>query len=257
MTKHFVHNAMATQFEAWLIGLDGAHLEAVAHQAWQEIDRLELLMSRFDSAAEIARVNREAKERPVRVEIELFRILEDCERWRRRTHGYFNVCYDVGGKADTMILDPVKRTVQLVEDAEIDLGAYGKGYALDLIADLVKSFGVHAGCLHGGTSSVYAWGVKENGDQWGVDVTVPHYREIVSEQLTLDRQGFSYSATTESPGSKSDIVNPVCKSVDDSEHACWVVAKTALEAEVLTTAAIAAGGLNVLPVNMDIKKGWL
>ncbi len=61
---HTIHRqgpAMATLFEVILAGEDAEHLEAVACACFDEIERVERLLSRFDPAGEIARINRNAR----------------------------------------------------------------------------------------------------------------------------------------------------------------------------------------------------
>ena len=255
MTLHFTHNAMATQFELWMVGNDAGFLQAIAFEVWTELDRLELMLSRFDPRAEVARINREASERPVRVEIELFNILQDCHRWYINTRGYFDVCMrsnrnggpdQVPGKStvrgSALELDENKRTVYLNrEDIGLDLGGYGKGYALDTVAQIIKGYGNSSAFIQGGTSSVLSWGQKEDETPWRVDI--PHYndRKTVLTQKPLYNQGFSYSAVFHSKEDASDILNPHMGETVTEPAACWVIAPTALQAEVFTTAMLAMG----------------
>ena len=239
----FTHNAMATQFELRLCGADPAHLQSVAYMAWEEVDRLELLMSMHDPRAEIARINREAYERPVRIDVELFRILSECQRWHQLTNGYFDVAYAgavEGGHAWNFDLDEKHRTVQLLDEkAGLDLGGFGKGYALDRIRVILQTYGITSAFMHGGTSSVLAMGMRENNTPWIVDI--PHFND--SEHVLLRRpvvdQGFSYSSVDHT--SNRDIYDPHGQEVRTSEGACWVVAPRAIDAEVLTTALVAMG----------------
>lgn len=83
-TAYFRRPAMGTFFEAFLAGEDEEHLEAVAAALLDEVSRLERLLSRFDPAAEVARVNREAARRPVRMNADLWDVVSRCEQ-RRRT----------------------------------------------------------------------------------------------------------------------------------------------------------------------------
>jgi thiamine biosynthesis lipoprotein ApbE len=58
--------AMGTRIEVFHYGNDREHIEAVAADVLEEIERLDRVLSRFDPRCEIARINREAVERPVR-----------------------------------------------------------------------------------------------------------------------------------------------------------------------------------------------
>ena len=66
---------MATQFEI-LVPTDFRGLIEFAHQALDEVRRLEGLLSYFDPASRVSEINRDAAMRPVAVEPELFELLE-------------------------------------------------------------------------------------------------------------------------------------------------------------------------------------
>jgi thiamine biosynthesis lipoprotein len=123
---------MASLFELWLSGEDEEHLAAVAEAALDEIQRIERLLSRFDPAAEIYRVNQQAAHRPVLVDRELFAILQDCRRRFEQTEGYFNVCApslveeQVCDNELSLTIDEPTRTVRLPHlDSFLDLGGFG------------------------------------------------------------------------------------------------------------------------------------
>src|SRR5262245_21352688 len=161
--------AMGTRFEALLVGHDEEHLEAVAVAVIEEIIRLEGVLSRFDPRSEIARINREAGHAPVRVDREVFALLERCERARRSTDGFFDVTAYAHspGAASDLRLDVEICAVQFAGPGEaLDLGGVGKGYALDRGREIMLRFGVTCGLLHGGTSSVLAVGAPTGQSGW-------------------------------------------------------------------------------------------
>src|SRR5205823_9036018 len=90
--------AMATWFEALLVGDDEEHLMAVGEAVLDEIGRVERLLSRHDPASETSRINREAASRPVRVDLEMFDILRNGLRWSEETGGYFDLCAGSGAR---------------------------------------------------------------------------------------------------------------------------------------------------------------
>lgn len=241
---HLRRPAMATWFEIWLLGDDPEHLTAVGEAALDEIERIERLLSRFDPAAEIARVNREAARGPVKVDAELLAVLEDCRRWFEETGGFFDVAAASGAPLhDGVELNPAQRTVRFLDPrVQLDLGGYGKGYALDAAGRVMAEFGVDRAMLHGGTSSVLARGGRQDGSPWPVGLRDPFAddeRELM--QLRLADCGLSSSAVLGAPGEKSDIVNVRQARPLAQQAACAVIAPSAVEAEVLSTALLAMG----------------
>lgn len=55
----------------------------------------------------------------------------------------------------------------------LDLGAIGKGYAIERAAEILREAGVTSGLLHGGTSTVYALGHPPEAECWQVALDQP------------------------------------------------------------------------------------
>ncbi len=222
------HLGMATVFEGWIRdAADPAHAASVLEAAWEELARVEQLLSFFDPASEVARVNRLAGHQSVLVSVELAEVLADCHAWWQRTEGWFSVCRTRQTPDrlpwDTAIdLDPHGRRVRFLQpDAALEFGGYGKGYALDRVGALLAGTARGPMLLHGGTSSVLATG------SWAVDVGDPFgTRRLLG--LTLQDAGLSCSAVGTVGG-------------DPPPAGCVVLADSALEAEVLSTALAAMG----------------
>ena len=59
------HAAMATEFTLVAYGRDATYLAEVGNEVFQEIDRLEARLSKFNPASEISTINRAAGKGPV------------------------------------------------------------------------------------------------------------------------------------------------------------------------------------------------
>ncbi|MBP6820778.1 MAG: FAD:protein FMN transferase [Acidobacteria bacterium] len=243
--------AMDTRFDVILRGDDAEHLDAVAVVVCEEVQRLDALLSRFDKRSEIARINREAVDKFVRVDRELFALLERCEQARALTDGYFDVTLSAA-----LLLDADDCAVRLTRpDAAIDLGAIGKGYALDCGREIILRYGVTSGLLQGGTSSILATG----NETWPIAVRHPLQPERLVRQLALARRGFSCSAVRHVGQSQSDILNPHTNAALTGDEACYVLATSATEAEIFSTALLAMGkemATQFLCGN-DLEVGWI
>jgi FAD:protein FMN transferase len=229
---------MGSRFEIWLRGDDATHLDAVAESVLEEIARLEGVLSRFDARSEIARVNREAFARPVRVDRELFALLAECEQARRLTNGYFDLTAATGARG--LALDAERCTVQFTRaNAAIDPGAVGKGYALDRGRALIERFNVTDGLLQGGTSSVLAFGPRE----WPLAIRHPVLQSAAEPvgRVMLAGRAFSCSAVRRPEQSESDVVNPLTGAPLQGNAACVVLAASAVKAEFFSTALLAMG----------------
>ncbi len=235
--------AMGTFFEAFLAGDDAEHLESAAAAVLDEVSRLDRLLSRFYPAAEVARVNREAGRRPVRVDADLWDILYRSEEFRRTTRGFFDVTAASGASAG-LILDAGRWTVRFAQPgAFIDLGGIAKGYALDRGAEILRRNRVTSGLLNGGTSSVLAVGAHPHGGGWEVEVRDPFAGEDVASvaRLRLTDQAFSCSGVLSPGQAVSDVIAPHAGEPLTGRAVCVVVAPTATEAEALSTACLVMG----------------
>ncbi|HMV47125.1 MAG TPA: FAD:protein FMN transferase [Blastocatellia bacterium] len=246
--------AMNTRFDVFLhdskADYDEQHLEAVATAVLEEIARLDGTLSRFDPRGEIARVNREAENRFVRVDRELFALLEACEQARQLTNGYFDVTRGGGWE-----LDAASCSVRLAVDARIDLGGVGKGYALDYGREILRRFNVESGLLQGGTSSVLAIG----NEVWPIDVRHPLDPNRIVQRIELANCGLSCSAARNTELPVSDVVNPLTGAPLADNGACVVLAANATEAEFFSTALLAMGKETAKHYleNTELIVGWI
>jgi FAD:protein FMN transferase len=216
--------AMGTRFDVTLRGADEQHLEALAVAVCEEIQRLDAVLSRFNPSSEIARINREATSKAVRV-----------DRARQATDGYFDVTAASGSNGYE--LEAKRCTVQFTRpDAMIDLGAIGKGFALDCAREILTRFGVDSVLLNGGTSSVLAIG-----GPFAVDVRHPLMPEVIVQRLELTNRALSCSAVRHPTQAQSDITNPLTGMPLTGDAACVVLAASATEAEIVSTALLAMG----------------
>lgn len=239
---------MATLFEAWLVGDDEEHLTAVGEAALDEIERIEQVLSRFDRQAELFRVNRQAATGPVRLSYELYDVLADCVRHHAETAGFFDITATSDptlavSRSERFQLDPANRTVTFTDPrVQLDLGGYGKGYALDAAAKILDRFGITSYLLHGGTSSLLARGSMAHGKPWFVALGDPfdaERRELA--KFPLVDVGLSTSAAWDARHVAADIVDPLAQIMVTAAEAYCVTALMAAEAEMLSTALTAMG----------------
>lgn len=190
-------NAMATRFEMVLHGDDPAALRAAGEEALDEIDRLESQLSLYRPGSELARLNERAQAGPVRVTPALFHLLRCARDFSRESGGAFDItiaplvrCWGfmggTGSMPDPTAVAAAREAVgmQWVELEEkdltvrftrpgvmLDLGAIGKGFAVDRAAEILRETGVKSALLHGGTSTAYAIGRPPGGLRW--KITIP------------------------------------------------------------------------------------
>jgi thiamine biosynthesis lipoprotein len=195
-TVTLARNAMATRFEIVLHGENPVALRAAGEEALTEIERLEGQLSLFRSTSEIAHLNARAAREPVRVSPAVFALLEHARRLSVETDGAFDItiaplmrCWGfMGGSGHPPIetelaearkkvgmhlveLNPADFSVRFQrEGVMLDLGAIGKGYAIEQGVEILREAGVTSALLHGGTSTVYGLGQTPEGTPWMVSI---------------------------------------------------------------------------------------
>ncbi len=265
-------NAMATRFEIALHGDNPAFLRAAAEEALDEVDRLENQLSLYRPGTEIARVNAQAHLAPVRVSPGVFRLLERARTLSVETQGAFDITIaplvrawgfmgGTGAMADPQAVAEARRQVGIhlvAHDANeftvrfaregvmLDLGAIGKGYALERAAELLREAGVTSALIHGGTSSTFAIGRQPNGDRWKVAITAPFNQsdrpfaivELEDESLSVSAVwGRSFRAGEKILG---HVIDPRTGEPAAKAFMTAVVLPSPTEGDALTTALLTA-----------------
>ncbi|MCS7224297.1 MAG: FAD:protein FMN transferase [Armatimonadetes bacterium] len=212
--------AMATRFELYLIGSDPARLRAVGEEALAEIRQLDRLLSRFRPDSDIGRINAAKAGEKVRVDGRTFRLLQEAIAISQKTEGAFDIsvgpllrCWGIAHQRDRLpsvkerekarlLVGPHhlqldQRTLTVEKDADqvqVDLGAIGKGYALDRAVQILLDQGMTSFFLHGGTSSAIGWGEREKGQPW--TVALGNQSNGNEEPITLALNNVALSVST-------------------------------------------------------------
>ena len=218
-------HAMATRFELVLCGDDPVRLRAAGEQAFQEIERLERQLSFYRPDSEINWINARAAANPVRIDPRLFQLLSSCAELSKKTDGAFDITIGplmrawgfAGGKPrvpspsaleiarsvvgmDNVELCEENYTVRFKRPGvELDLGAYGKGYAIERAIAIAKENGITSALLHGGTSSVFGLGAPPLESGWKIALSAPFSKD---EDLSIGDSfpaGASFTKSNEPP----------------------------------------------------------
>lgn len=198
-------HAMHTRFEIVLHGDNPVRLRSAGEEALREIERLHSQLSLFEPTSDISRINAHAASHPVQVEPRLYNLLKHCVHLTKLTEGAFDIT--IGelmhiwgfhrGETEVLDTDPLQFACQATArrgiilcgsntqgsncgqtftvsferpGIRLDLGAIGKGYALERAVEILRDAGIVNAIVHGGTSIVYGIGRQPNGQPWRVGV---------------------------------------------------------------------------------------
>jgi thiamine biosynthesis lipoprotein len=214
---------MGTTFTVVAYDEDRRRLEAAVDQAFEEVRRLDMLLSNYKKDSEWSRVNRDAADKPVRVSAELFRLLTACVDYSRESEGGFDITigplikvwgfYKGSGRLPhraeirnalartgykSLLLDPEAQTVRFRKQGmEIAPGGIGKGYAVDRMLEALKSAGIRSALISGGGSSIYALGTPPNKNGWKAKIRHPKSPGKTIEEILLRDESMSTSGSYE------------------------------------------------------------
>lgn len=192
-THRFSHQAMGTFFEVVIAGEKKSYAGQAAREVFAELDRIERLFSRFDPASEISRINRLRPGEAMIIGVETYDCLIRAEEIRAETNGAFDVMALTKAARrrpglDETVADEEFPGLELLEAGDLfeirvrpgadpalssftlDLGAIGKGFAIDLGLDILSDWSVENALVHGGTSTAAGVGPALDGAGWPVGI---------------------------------------------------------------------------------------
>ena len=269
----FAHEAMTTVFEVVVAGQEDTYARQASAAVFREIDRLEGVLSRFQPVSDVAQINRLRPGESLHVCLEAFECLQLAAQVHADTGGAFdvtvgpimNLMRDAKGNwhrvtdaelaaaraivgMERLALNPQDFTVTIrpatgadsTVGVEVDLGAIGKGYALDKAAEILADWEIFDVLLHSGTSSVLALGhggeaaACSTGRQgWPLGVAGDWSREAGFDSVLLSGAALSGSGT-EVKG--QHVLDPRTGRPASNHLAAWAIAPSAALSDALSTA---------------------
>ena len=231
----FNHTAMATQFQVRIAGGQKTYAAQAAQAAFALADDLESHLSRFRANSDISRIARLAPDERMRLSEPVFACLESAKKMEQATHGAFSVT------ADALKTQPVPPQWTLLREQfsirndggklEFDLGAIGKGFALDRMAELLREWDCPAFLLVAGGSSILAGDAPPGTPGWSCGLgennsAQRYWLKIIS----LSGSGLAVKG--------KHILDPRTGQPASRQNRAWALTDIAAESDALSTAAM-------------------
>ncbi|MFQ5684702.1 MAG: FAD:protein FMN transferase [Candidatus Binatia bacterium] len=247
-----IHYVMGTLMDVVLLGLPQAQGKRLLRQGFQEVRRLERLLSAHDPESALSRLNFQAGRGPVKVDPELWQLLQACQDLHGQTGGVFNVgvgaLMDARRQGRTPPSGPPpgfhlysEGWVDLDPEARLDLGGIGKGYAVDRLVEHFTTAGVQRAFINFGESSLYALGDAPDAMAWPTLVQGFDEEDFIGVLYVKD----SGLSTSQSLGRSPGIGGPTGHILDprtgiplDRPVLSTTLAASATTAEAISTAAV-------------------
>ncbi len=217
-------DAMGSTFSIIVYGHDRAGMDAAVRSVFDEVGRIEGLLSAYHPGSELGELNGSAAQRAVKVSPELFRLLAYCLECSRRSEGAFDVTVApllrawgfFGGTGHVpeeaelaavlsvvgyrhVHLDQEAQTVRFdVPGVEINPGGIGKGYAVDRAVEILKAGGINTGLVAGAGSSIYGLGAPPSDSSgWRIGIPDPRNPRRYVDEVFLRDMSISTSGNYE------------------------------------------------------------
>lgn len=192
----FSASAMATNFEVFInhADADATYAAQAAQAVFQEISRLEDELSRFRASSDIYRLGQLQAGESILVGMAAWDCLSLAKAMHEETQGAFDITIGplmnlwvtpegeprqvrketldqarqiIGSERFDMDSDSMRVTVH-ASGMIFDLGALGKGYALDQAADLLQDWKISNFVLNAGDSTILAVGTPSGKEAWSL-----------------------------------------------------------------------------------------
>jgi FAD:protein FMN transferase len=286
----FVHKkryAMGTVFEIVAYNNSLARASSAIDQALDEVVRLDNIMSNFKAESDLSRMNRQAHFHVVRIPPDLYKVIETSLAYSRLSDGAFDVSVGplvdlwkaalVGGATppatelarartcvgyEEIVLMPPDQIEFRSDCMRLDLGAVGKGYAVDRAIEILQANGIERAYIDAGGSTIYGMGAPPDHDGWLVHLRDPSNR--LDPQVKL--MGNSVSTSEQTPASTLEgdapghIVEPAIGTPLHTLYAVSVTAKSATASDALSTTLLLLGpekGVALVARLKDVSAIWV
>lgn len=213
---------LGSPFEISVVADDSIKANEYHNLAVNEVKRIENLISDWIPTTQISEINKNAGIQPVKVDEEVFDLVERAIKISKLTNGAFDISYasmDKIWKFDgsmkemptpeaikksvekigyqNIILDKENKTIFLkFTGMKLGLGGIGQGYIADKVKELLQSKGCNSGLVNV-SGDINTWGKQPNGELWTVGIVNPMNKNKVFATFPLDNSAVETSGSYE------------------------------------------------------------
>ncbi|WP_445719163.1 FAD:protein FMN transferase [Flavobacterium sp.] len=215
-------NLLGSPFEITVVATDSIKGNQFLELAISEVKRVENLISDWIPTSQISTVNKNAGIAPIKVDNEVFELVERAVRISKLTSGAFDISYASmdriwkfdGSMKEMPTAEAIKNSVAKVgyqniilnknessiflknEGMKLGLGGIGQGYIADKIKALLQENGCSSGLVNV-SGDINTWGKQPNGMPWTVGIINPMNKNKVFATFPLDDSAVETSGSYE------------------------------------------------------------
>ena len=278
---------MGTVFEIAAYDQSPEHASNAIEKAFQEIVRIDDLLSNYKPDSALSNLNRSAHFHAEKVPPDLYRVIDQSMHFSRLSDGKFDISIaplvdlwkaalrgegtptparqkEVRGCVgyEKIELTPPDQISFRSSCLQLDLGAIGKGYAVDSAAEVLHSLGIRDALINAGGSTILAMGSPPHQTGWLVHLRDPSNK--IDPQVMLKDESVSTSEQT-APSllgndSAGHIIDPDTGMPLKTVFAVSAVSKTATVSDALSTTLLLLGptkGTALIKNTADVSAIWI
>lgn len=223
--KSFKHTErlMGNTFEITVVADNEIWANEKLQLAVEEIKRIEKLLTTFNERSQTNQINQQAGITAVKVDKEVFELIERSIRISKVTDGAFDITYGSIDKKlwnfdqtmtalpsvneaksmvrlinyQNIILNREESTVMLKEvGMRLGFGGIGKGYAAEMAKALLIKQGVKSGIVNA-SGDLTTWGNQPNGKPWTIGIVDPDHKKQPFSYLDVTNMAVATSGNYE------------------------------------------------------------
>lgn len=213
---------LGSPFEITVVSKDSVEGKQFTDLAIAEVKRIENQISDWIPTTPISLVNKNAGIQAVKVDSEVFDLVERAIKISQLTNGAFDISYasmdkiwKFDGSMTTMpteemikksvakigykniVLDKSNQTIFLqLAGMKLGLGGIGQGYIADKVRDLLVANGCKSGIVNV-SGDINAWGKQINGKPWTIGIINPMNKNKVFATFPLENSSVETSGNYE------------------------------------------------------------
>jgi len=267
---------MGTFAEVSIYSHDEKTAGKAIEEALNEMERMDRIMSNYKNDSELSKVNKKAAKSPVPCNAELLDVIEQSQYYSELSGGAFDITVSPivalwGFFSEKGHVPPDKEIERLLPavsyknividrgnnpkkpgtvflknmKTQIDLGAIGKGYAVDKALEIIRKCGIDNGCINLG-GNIYVLGTPSGKNAWKIGVQHPRNKDEILGYLEIKNEATATSGDYERffafNGKRySHIINPQTGRPVSGTIATTIVASTGTEVDALSTSVFVLG----------------
>jgi FAD:protein FMN transferase len=259
---------MGTIFEIAAYDQSSDRASNAIEKAFQEIVRLDDLLSDYKPDSALSSLNRSAHFHAEKVPSDLYRVIDQAVQFSRLSDGKFDISIaplvnlwkaalrgdgtpsrakqeEVRGCVgyEKIELIPPDRIRFRSACLQLDLGAIGKGYAVDRASEVLRSLGIRNALLNAGGSTILAMGSPPDQAGWLVHLRDPSKK--IDPKVMLNDGSVSTSEQTTASLLGNDtaghIIDPATGMPLKTVFAVSAITRTASASDALSTTLLLLG----------------